>query len=76
MTKKKKEKTAKNKGQWIAYVVFILTGAAAAYSSRCIQVWRGSLKRDIFGYYALCADAHWYIRRHANPNLFSMRQGI
>ena len=28
MTKKKKEKTAKNKGQWIAYVVFILTGAA------------------------------------------------
>lgn len=28
MTNKKKEKTAQNKGQWITYVVFILTGAA------------------------------------------------
>ena len=48
MTKKKKEKTAKNKGQWIAYVVFILTGAACGIFVPMYTGMAGQPEKGIF----------------------------
>ena len=48
MTKKKKEKTAKNKGQWIAYVVFILTGAACGIFVPLYTGMAGQSEKGIF----------------------------
>ena len=48
MTKKKKEKTAKNKGQWIAYVVYILTGAACGIFVPMYTGMAGQSEKGIF----------------------------
>ena len=48
MTKKKKEKTAQNKGQWIAYVVFILTGAACGIFVPLYTDMAGQSEKGIF----------------------------
>lgn len=48
MTKKKKEKTAKNKGQWIVYVVYILTGAACGIFVPMYTGMAGRSEKGIF----------------------------
>lgn len=48
MTKKKKEKTTKNKGQWIAYVVYILTGAACGIFVPMYTGMAGRSEKGIF----------------------------
>lgn len=67
MTKKKKEKTAQNKGQWITYVVYMLLGAACGIFDLMYMDTAGqSEKRAFFGDYTPCADAYRHIRRHAD----------
>ena len=48
MTNKKKEKTAKNKGQWIAYVVYILTGAACGILAPMYTGMAGQTEKGTF----------------------------
>lgn len=48
MTKKKKEKTAQNKGQWITYVVYMLLGAACGIFDLMYMDTAGQSEKGLF----------------------------
>lgn len=48
MTKKKKEKTAQNKGQWITYVVYMLLGAACGIFDVMYMDTAGQSEKGLF----------------------------
>lgn len=48
MTKKKKEKTVQNKGQWITYVVYMLLGAACGIFDLMYMDTAGQSERGLF----------------------------
>ena len=48
MTKKKKEKTVQNKGQWITYVVYMLRGAACGIFDLMYMDTAGQSERGLF----------------------------
>lgn len=48
MTKKKKEKTVQNKGQWITYVVYMLLGAACGIFDLMYMDTAGQSEKGLF----------------------------
>lgn len=66
MTKKKKEKTAQNKGQWIGIVFYMLLGAACGIFDLMYMDTAGQSEKGFFGDYTPCTDAYRHIRRHTD----------